>query len=133
MQYVQSLSNLGKALYFQGRTSDAIANTKEYIASCSALLGADHPDVACGWQNLGMLQFQTDDILGAMKSYFSAHKICLESLGPNHPTTLNLLNKLNNMQERLRQLERADHAPPDLSGIVTGNWRTISFGDNFQL
>ncbi|MBK9281399.1 MAG: tetratricopeptide repeat protein [Candidatus Obscuribacter sp.] len=93
-----------------------------YIEVCANLLGADHPDVACGWQNAAMLYFQLGDIAESLRCYKEAHKICRESLGPSNPVTLNLEAKVDGLRERVVSSRRS------LEGLITGSWRTIDLG-----
>ena len=120
--HAQALNNLGKTLYFMGRIDDALHETLVYIEVCSNLLGADHPDVACGWQNAAMLYFQLGDIAESLRCYKEAHKICRESLGPSNPVTLNLEAKVDGLRERVVTSRRS------LEGLITGSWRTIDLG-----
>ena len=120
--HAQALNNLGKTLYFMGRIDDALHETLAYIEVCANLLGADHPDVACGWQNAAMLYFQLGDIAEALRCYKEAHKICRESLGPSNPVTLNLEAKVDGLRERVVTSRRS------LEGLITGSWRTIDLG-----
>lgn len=120
--HAQALNNLGKTLYFMGRIDDALHETLAYIEVCANLLGADHPDVACGWQNAAMLYFQLGDIAESLRCYREAHKICRESLGPSNPVTLNLEAKVDGLRERVVTSRRS------LEGLITGSWRTIDLG-----
>lgn len=120
--HAQALNNLGKTLYFMGRIDDALHETLAYIEVCANLLGADHPDVACGWQNAAMLYFQLGDIAESLRCYKEAHKICRESLGPSNPVTLNLEAKVDGLRERVVTSRRS------LEGLITGSWRTIDLG-----
>lgn len=120
--HAQALNNLGKTLYFMGRIDDALHETLAYIEVCASLLGADHPDVACGWQNAAMLYFQLGDIAESLRCYKEAHKICRESLGPSNPVTLNLEAKVDGLRERVVTSRRS------LEGLITGSWRTIDLG-----
>lgn len=120
--HAQALNNLGKTLYFMGRIDDALHETLAYIEVCGSLLGADHPDVACGWQNAAMLYFQLGDIAESLRCYKEAHKICRESLGPSNPVTLNLEAKVDGLRERVVTSRRS------LEGLITGSWRTIDLG-----
>ncbi|MBK8219980.1 MAG: tetratricopeptide repeat protein [Candidatus Obscuribacter sp.] len=120
--HAQALNNLGKSLYFMGRIDDALHETLVYIEVCANLLGADHPDVACGWQNAAMLYFQLGDIAESLRCYKEAHKICRESLGPSNPVTLNLEAKVDGLRERVVTSRRS------LEGLITGSWRTIDLG-----
>mgnify|MGYP000932921940 CR=1 FL=1 len=100
------------------------------------ILGGSHPDVACGWQNLGMLEFQAGKLKAAAGSYHEACRIAVESLGNNHPTTQNLVSKYNELQTRLKAEETpSDTAETDEEegGVMTGNWRTIAFDSSLNL
>lgn len=130
LAHAQALSNLAKIHYFMGLSEDAINEVKTNIEISAQVLGRLHPDVACSWQNLGMLQYQYGKLKDATRSYYEAHKICLESLGLNHPTTEALLAKLSEVQGRLGSeampKETAESAGEEEAGIMTGNWRTIA-------
>ena len=120
--YAQSLNNLGKTLYFMGRNDDALIETMTYIDVVSEILGADHPDVACGWQNAAMLYFQLGDLQESLRCYKEAAKVCRESLGPTNPITLALDAKVDGLRERVVTSRRS------IDGLITGTWRVIDLG-----
>lgn len=131
MSHAQAWSTLAKVHYFMGHVTAAIEEATMHVHLLKQILGTNHPDVACGLQNLGMLHFQTGEQRESLRCYHEAHKICLDSLGSSHPTTVNLLAKLTDLQSRLNETkpEESDGNDSDERGQVTGNWRTISFDD----
>lgn len=132
MPTAQILNSLGKIYYFQKRYDEAIKRTKLYIKLCTNILGKNHPDVACGWQNLAMLYYTKGEFMGARSAYEIATDICRESLGAHHPTTLALAAKLASIP----LFDSALLQPASLSDInsikresrITGNWRSITLG-----
>lgn len=126
----QVLNSLGKIYYFLKRYDQAIKHTKHYIKISTNKLGKNHPDVACGWQNLAMLYYTKGEFLGARSAYEIAVGICQESLGPNHPTSLSLAAKLASIP----LFDSALLEPASLSDInnfhqearITGTWRSIT-------
>ena len=136
LAYAQALSNLAKTHYYMGQLDKALSEIRSYIDICIQNLGGSHPDVACGWQNLGMLEFQAGKLKAAAGSYHEACRIAVESLGNNHPTTQNLVSKYNELQTRLKAEETpSDTAETDEEegGVMTGNWRTIAFDSSLNL
>ncbi|MBK9770083.1 MAG: tetratricopeptide repeat protein [Candidatus Obscuribacter sp.] len=131
MSHAQAWSTLAKVHYFMGQVATAIEEATMHVYLLKKILGTNHPDVACGLQNLGMLHFQTGEQKESLRCYYEAHKICLDSLGASHPTTVNLLAKLTDLQSRLHESkpEESGKDDSDERGLVTGNWRTISFDD----
>lgn len=131
MSHAQAWSTLAKVHYFMGQVTTAIEEATMHVYLLKKILGTNHPDVACGLQNLGMLHFQAGEQKESLRCYYEAHKICLDSLGASHPTTINLLAKLTDLQSRLQESkpEESGRDDSDERGLVTGNWRTISFDD----
>jgi tetratricopeptide (TPR) repeat protein len=126
----QVLNSLGKIYYFLKRYDQAIKHTKLYIKISTNKLGKNHPDVACGWQNLAMLYYTKGEFMGARSAYEIAVGICQESLGPNHPTSLSLAAKLASIP----LFDSALLEPASLSDInnfhqaarISGTWRSIT-------
>jgi tetratricopeptide (TPR) repeat protein len=126
----QVLNSLGKIYYFLKRYDQAIKHTKHYIKISTNKLGKNHPDVACGWQNLAMLYYTKGEFMGARSAYEIAVGICQESLGPNHPTSLSLAAKLASIP----LFDSALLEPASLSDInnfhpaarISGTWRSIT-------
>jgi tetratricopeptide (TPR) repeat protein len=88
------MNMLGQIYYFQRQYQKAIDCTHTFIDICAHNLGATHPDVACGWQNLAMLYYTFNQLELSRQAYKTALDICTDSLGPQHPNTLGLASKL---------------------------------------
>lgn len=108
------MNMLGQTYYFQRKYQQAIECTQKFIDICAFNLGATHPDVACGWQNIAMLYYTSNQLEASREAYKTAYNICTDSLGPQHPNTLGLASKLTAISVSSHEYPAgASHKPQD--------------------
>jgi tetratricopeptide (TPR) repeat protein len=128
-RYFAVLNTMGRLLYFQERINDALNHSMKYITLCSSELGREHPDVACGWQNVGMLYMKLSDYEKAREAYGASYSICCKTLGPSHPTTRTVYEKLSAIPPE-RVNASTGMAAVRKDGRMTGSWRTITLDES---
>ncbi len=123
---------MGKICYFQKRYTEAEKYVKEYVRICSKRLGANHSDVACGWQNIATIYQAQGRFNYAEHAYKRALKGCIETIGENHPTTIKVKNSYANLLLQIDRIKEAEKLFPTADGIITGTWRSIDeyLGEN---
>jgi Tfp pilus assembly protein PilF len=96
-------------------------------------LGKEHPDVACGWQNLATLYHVQNKHVEAENAYRVAIGICSQALGPEHPTTARLNRNYANLLHNMNKIREAAAVDPFAQGRITGSWRAIQLNDDQKL
>jgi tetratricopeptide (TPR) repeat protein len=85
---IRMRTTLAKLLGLRGRPREALAQHQRIQRDRSALLGADHPDAAVDWNNLGNTYLSLDRCAEAEQAYQRAKVLVVRGLGPDHPRTV---------------------------------------------
>lgn len=126
VSYGYALNTLGKVYYFDKKIDQAIKCTEEYIEVYTTFLGADNSDVACGWQNVGLLYHRLGNIPKCREAFSKALAICQKKLGENHPSTRALADKIASLPAQSQMGPKA----LDLSSqFITTSWKTIQLAE----
>jgi tetratricopeptide (TPR) repeat protein len=120
-----ALNNTGKVAYFQKRFAASEECAREYINICSSLLGAKHPHVACGWQNIATVYHIQEKYSQAEHAYKTALEICSSNLGDGHPTTVRLNRSYANLLHVMDKVKDAQKIDSFAQGTISGNWFAI--------
>ena len=95
LQRAETLNQQVVALYQAGRYNEAIPLAEEALAIWRDHLGARHPDVATGLNNLALLYHRAQGFyVGAEPLYQQALAIRREQLGESHPLVASSLSNL---------------------------------------
>ena len=120
-----ALNNTGKIAYFQKRFAASEECAREYIKICSSILGARHPHVACGWQNIATVYHIQEKYSQAEHAYKMALDICQSNLGDGHPTTVRLNRSYANLLHVMDKVKDAQKIDSFAQGTISGNWFAI--------
>ncbi|MDR3616531.1 MAG: tetratricopeptide repeat protein [Candidatus Obscuribacterales bacterium] len=120
-----ALNNTGKVAYFQKRFAASEECAREYIKICSSILGAKHPHVACGWQNIATVYHIQEKYSQAEHAYKTALDICSSNLGDGHPTTVRLNRSYANLLHVMDKVKDAQKIDSFAQGTISGNWFAI--------
>jgi tetratricopeptide (TPR) repeat protein len=126
LSYGYALITLGKVYYFHAKFKEALKCTEEYVEVCSTCLGEGHSDVGCGWQNIGLLCRKIGDLAKSHEAYSKAFNICQKTLGPEHPSTRNLADKLLSLEPTPAAATKEKTKMPKAKSFTnTGSWKAI--------
>jgi tetratricopeptide (TPR) repeat protein len=86
----------------------AIKLAKKALAIREKVLGARHPNVANSLNTLAMIYTNQNNFKQAEPAFQRALSISLQSLGPEHPTTLKILINYARMLRKARRNTKAE-------------------------
>jgi tetratricopeptide (TPR) repeat protein len=123
----EGLSNLGKVTYFKKNFPAAEDYARKFIEVVAASKGNEHPDVACGWQNLANVYSAQEKYLEAQQAYGTGIQICRKGLGENHPATVQMMRSYDVVVQAIASKANPFSASASSAsrGFLDGNWRTL--------
>jgi hypothetical protein len=128
-----ALSNMGRIAYFLQSYPEAEQFGREHIRIIAQNMGADHPDVACGYQNLATVYHVQNKHSAAENAYKIAVKICVAKLGDTHPTTTRIARNYASLLQKMDRIAEAQNIDPLASGTISGSWRALEVPDDDKL
>jgi tetratricopeptide (TPR) repeat protein len=128
-----AVMNLGKVSYFMGNFTEAESHAREYIRLVSLNKGAEHPDVACGYQNLATLLHMQSKLNAAEQMYKIAIRICTNALGDANPTTVRIVRNYASLLQQMQKVQEAHELDPLASPTISGNWRALDLAEEDRL
>lgn len=128
-----ALSNMGRIAYFLQSYPEAEQFGREHIRIIAKNMGADHPDVACGYQNLATVYHVQNKHSAAENAYKIAVKICVAKLGDTHPTTTRIARNYASLLQKMDRIAEAQNIDPLASGTISGSWRALEVPDDDKL
>jgi len=128
-----ALSNMGRIAYFLQSYPEAEQFGREHIRIIAQNMGADHPDVACGYQNLATVYHVQNKHSAAENAYKIAVKICVAKLGDTHPTTTRIARNYASLLQKMDRIAEAQKIDPLASGTISGSWRALEVPDDDKL
>ncbi|MEM7154213.1 MAG: protein kinase [Myxococcota bacterium] len=133
LRWADAAFNLASVQVVRGREAEGIVGLEEYIEVFEAAVGRTHPEVAVGYQNLGIAYMNFGRNNDAEKVLAKAESIRRETLGEDHPeyaSTLNMLGSLaieqGRVEEGMRYIRRAIdiQVAAELDTVAIGYKRT---------
>src|SRR5208283_4214657 len=99
----------------------------KFIEVVAGSKGNEHPDVACGWQNLANVYSAQEKYLEAQQAYGTGIQICRKGLGENHPATVQMMRSYDVVVQAIASKANPFSASANSAsrGFLDGNWRTL--------
>ncbi|MCH9683813.1 MAG: tetratricopeptide repeat protein [Deltaproteobacteria bacterium] len=94
LRWADAAFNLATIQLMLGHNALAIEGLESYVDVFEEALGGRHPEVASGYQNLGVAYSNNGRYEDALRAFEKAGEIRLESLGPEHPMYAGTLNSI---------------------------------------
>lgn len=88
LEQIQMRTTLAKLLGLRGRQREALQQHQRIQRDRGALIGADHPDTAVDWNNLGNAYLQLDRCSEAEQAFERARVLLARGLGAEHPRSI---------------------------------------------
>ncbi len=105
LRWADAAFNLATMDLLTGREREAIVQLQAYIEVFEDAVGRMHPEVAAGYQNLGVAYANAGHYDKARVALERAAAIRLQTLGPHHPLYAATLNSLGSVSESEGKLE----------------------------
>lgn len=116
------LDQAASYLYYRAKYPEALLLFKRALAIREQALGPDHPDVATGLNNLGVLYKAQGQDEQALPLFQRALKIREQVLGPDHPEVVYSLFSLARVHLLLEQYEAARPLLNGRSRLMSRRW-----------
>ena len=126
-------NNMGRIAYLQQAYSEAEYWAGENMRILSLIKSADHPDVACGHENLASLHMMQKNYVASELSFKNAIRICSQHLGDAHPTTIRISRNYASLLQKMDRTAEAKSIDSRASGTVTGSWKALQLPDDNRL
>ena len=121
----EGYSNLGKVSYFKKDFVAAEDYARKFIDVVAGAKGKDHPNVACGWQNLANVFCAQEKYLEAQQAYRTGIEICQAGLGEGHPATVQMMRSYDLVVQAIAAKANPFAAAGASRGFRGGSWLTL--------
>jgi len=124
--------NLGLIYDRMGSRTEAISAFQMSLELRMALLGGDHPDVACLWYNIGTLQMEQEQVELASLALRQALRIQrLRGFGHDPQHAMNSLQKLSKLQKSHGDIDGALMTFQEMANVQESIHSTHALGNTF--